>query len=408
MKTDFLGYRRYFAVVIGLVFFCAGLLKLMDPVGAGLVVSEYFKFLGLGFLDSLSSFVGVSLAVLETLTGAALVTGVFRKIAAAVTAAFLGFFTLLTLALWIVNPEMDCGCFGEAIHLTHFQSFIKNVVLCILAVIAFVPFKDYGTPKKRKYVSFGLIAISSLLILLWCGTHIPFTDFTPFSLSSRLAAAQEYNEDGEDKFIATFIYEKNGQEGTFTLDDLPDSTWNFVRTETVLRQDNVVEKDHPTLSISDADGMYHDQLPAEGLAMVVSAHKPSAVSDRNWEKIADFLVSAEGNGFTSLLITPVAHRDVVAMLPATLTDEQRAAIVDNLYFSDFRTVISLNRSNGGVTYFNEGHLIQKWSARNMPSDSRLGKIRSHDETDLMLTASTKGRLSFQASFLYSFVVMFLI
>lgn len=408
MKTDFLGYRRYFAVVIGLVFFCAGLLKLMDPVGAGLVVSEYFKFLGLGFLDSLSSFVGVSLAVLETLTGAALVTGVFRKIAAAVTAAFLGFFTLLTLALWIVNPEMDCGCFGEAIHLTHFQSFIKNVVLCILAVIAFVPFKDYGTPKKRKYVSFGLIAISSLLILLWCGTHIPFTDFTPFSLSSRLAAAQEYNEDGEDKFIATFIYEKNGQEGTFTLDDLPDSTWNFVRTETVLRQDNVVEKDHPTLSISDADGMYHDQLPAEGLAMVVSAHKPSAVSDRNWEKIADFLVSAEGNGFTSLLITPVSHRDVVAMLPATLTDEQRAAIVDNLYFSDFRTVISLNRSNGGVTYFNEGHLIQKWSARNMPSDSRLGKIRSHDETDLMLTASTKGRLSFQASFLYSFVVMFLI
>lgn len=408
MKTDFLGYRRYFAVVIGLVFFCAGLLKLMDPVGAGLVVSEYFKFLGLGFLDSLSSFVGVSLAVLETLTGAALVTGVFRKIAAAVTAAFLGFFTLLTLALWIVNPEMDCGCFGEAIHLTHFQSFIKNVVLCILAVIAFVPFKDYGTPKKRKYVSFGLIAISSLLILLWCGTHIPFTDFTPFSLSSRLAAAQEYNEDGEDKFIATFIYEKNGQEGTFTLDDLPDSTWNFVRTETVLRQDNVVEKDHPTLSISDADGMYHDQLPAEGLAMVVSAHKPSAVSDRNWEKIADFLVSAEGNGFTSPLITPVSHRDVVAMLPATLTDEQRAAIVENLYFSDFRTVISLNRSNGGVTYFNEGHLIQKWSARNMPSDSRLGKIRSHDETDLMLTASTKGRLSFQASFLYSFVVMFLI
>lgn len=408
MKTDFLGYRRYFAVVIGLVFFCAGLLKLMDPVGARLVVSEYFKFLGLGFLDSLSSFVGVSLAVLETLTGAALVTGVFRKIAAAVTAAFLGFFTLLTLALWIVNPEMDCGCFGEAIHLTHFQSFIKNVVLCILAVIAFVPFKDYGTPKKRKYVSFGLIAISSLLILLWCGTHIPFTDFTPFSLSSRLAAAQEYNEDGEDKFIATFIYEKNGQEGTFTLDDLPDSTWNFVRTETVLRQDNVVEKDHPTLSISDADGVYHDQLPAEGLAMVVSAHKPSAVSDRNWEKIADFLMSAEGNSFTSLLITPVSHREVVAMLPATLTDEQRAAIVDNLYFSDFRTVISLNRSNGGVTYFNEGHLIQKWSARNMPSDSRLGKIRSHDETDLMLTASTKGRLSFQASFLYSFVVMFLI
>lgn len=408
MKTTPLEYRRYFAVLIGLVFFCAGLLKLMDPVGAGLVVSEYFKFLHLSFLDGLSSFVGISLALLETLTGAALVTGVFRKLAAIITAAFLGVFTLLTLALWIVNPEMDCGCFGEAIHLTHFQSFIKNVVLCVLAIVAFVPLKDYGTPKKRKYVSFGLIAILSVSILFWCGTRIPFTDFTPFSLSSRLAAAQEYNEDGDDKYIATFVYEKNGQEGTFTLDNLPDSTWTFVRAETVLRQDNTVEKDHPALSISDAEGEYHDQLPAEGLAMVVSAHKPAAVSDKGWQKIAGFLLSARENGFTALLITPVSHRDVMAVLPASLTEEERAAIVDNLYFSDFRTVISLNRSNGGVTYFNEGHLIQKWSARNMPSDSKLGKIKSHDETDLMLTASTKGRLSFQASFLYSFIVMFLI
>lgn len=408
MKTTPNGYRRIFAVVIGLVFFSAGLLKLMDPIGAKLVISEYLKFLGLGFLDGLSSPVGVALALIETLTGAALVTGVFRKMAAAATAAFMAFFTPLTLALWIANPEMDCGCFGEAIHLTHFQSFFKNVVLCIMAAIAFLPVRDYGTPKKRKYVSFGLVAVSSVLILCWCAYRIPFTDFTPFSLSSRLSAAEEYNEDGEDRFIATFVYEKNGQEGTFTLDDLPDSTWNFVRTETVLRQDNIDEKDHPTLSISDADGMYHDQLAAEGLVMVVSAHRPSALSAKSWTTVADFLKSAEEHGFQPILITPESHSAVLSMLPSDLSAQQEGAIRSNLYFSDYRTVVSLNRSNGGATYFNEGHLIQKWSFRNLPSGSRLGKIQSHDETDLMLTASTKGRLSFQASFLYSFVVMLLI
>lgn len=407
MEKNRSGIKRVLAAVIGLVFFSAGLLKLMDPVGARLVVSEYFKFLHLGALDGLSSVLGVGLAILETVTGAALVTSVFRKAAAIATTAFLAVFTPLTLALWIVNPEMDCGCFGEAIHLSHFQSFIKNVVLCVMAAIVFLPLRDYGTPKPRKYVTFGIVAVSSLLILIRCAYAIPFTDFTPFSLSSRLAAAQEFNEDGEDRFIATFIYEKNGQEGTFTLDDLPDSTWTFVRTETVLRQDNISETDYPALSISDADGMYHDQLAAEGLVMAVSAHRPSAVTDREWRDIADFVISAGERGFTPLVIVSDRIGSVISMLPADLSADQRNAVESNLYFSDFRTVVSLNRSNGGVTYFNEGNLIQKWSVHNLPSESRLEKIASHDETDLMLTASTKGRLSFQASFLYSFALLLL-
>ena len=398
---------RLLSATVGLVFFSAGLLKLMDPTGAGLVVSEYFKFLHLGFLDGMSYVVGTGLAILETVTGAALVTNVFRKAAAISTAAFLAVFTPLTLALWIVNPEMDCGCFGEAVHLTHAQSFIKNVVLCAMTAAAFLPYREQEAPRKRKYVTFGIVTVSSLLILIHCAYTIPFTDFTPFSLSSRLAAAQVYDDDADDRFIATFIYEKNGQEGTFTLDDLPDSTWTFVRTETMLRQDNIEEKDHPALSISDAEGVYHDELAAEGIVMTVSAHKPSAVSASGWRDIADYVISAQSHGFVPLVLVFERLENIPSMLPSDMDAEQRQAILSNLYFSDFKTLVSLNRSNGGATYFNDGHLIQKWSIHNLPSDSRLGKIASHDETDLMLTASTKGRLSFQASFLYSYALMLL-
>lgn len=124
--------RRISAIIIGFVFFVAGLLKLMDPVGAGLVVEEYFKFLHLGFLRPLSYFTGAAGALAETLLGAALLCGVWRRLTGIVTLAVLGAFTILTLVLLIFNPSMDCGCFGEAVHLTHLQSFLKNIALLAL------------------------------------------------------------------------------------------------------------------------------------------------------------------------------------------------------------------------------------------------------------------------------------
>ena len=129
--------RRFCAFLIGLVYFLSGVLKLMDPTGAMLVMKEYFAFLHLGFLDFSAMFFGFAFAFAETIIGTALITGVFRKITAIAAFSLQGLFTLLTLVLLIFNPQMDCGCFGEAFHLTHLQSFIKNVVLSLLLVGAF-------------------------------------------------------------------------------------------------------------------------------------------------------------------------------------------------------------------------------------------------------------------------------
>ena len=400
--------RRIFAVVTGLVFFTAGMLKLMDPVGASLVVHEYLQFLHLEFLDFLSYVAGAGLALVETLTGLALVTGVFRKIAAIVTSAFLGFFTLLTLALWIVNPEMDCGCFGEAIHLTHAQSFLKNVLLCIFAMVAFLPYKDFGKPGKKKYVGFALVGILSVFMLIRSALFIPFTDFTPFSISSRIAAAEvTESADGEDMYEATFVYEKNGVQETFTLDDLPDSTWTFVRTDTKLRQDVSAPESGPALSFSDQWGNYLDEIATGPLVMVLSSYRPSSLDSESWSKIAQCLSSASDRGFTALLMISDSHEAVLSSLPDELDPSHRELIESSLFFSDYKTLISLNRSNGGASFFSDGILIQRWPLRNLPSESRLDRISEDDSMDVMLTASTKGRLSYQASFLLSYLLMLL-
>ena len=126
MRYLLLRLKRFCGFITGLVFFLSGIVKLMDPVGAGLVMKGYYDFLNLSFLAFSSKAMGVAFALAETLVGVALITGVWRKITAKIAIIMQGFFTFLTLLLVIFNPQMDCGCFGEAIHLTHWQTFIKK------------------------------------------------------------------------------------------------------------------------------------------------------------------------------------------------------------------------------------------------------------------------------------------
>ena len=100
--------KRFCGFITGLTFFISGLVKLMDPVGAGLVMKEYYDFLHIGFMAFSAKAMGVAFALAETIVGVALITGVWRKITAQITLVMLGFFTLLTLILVIFKPEMDC------------------------------------------------------------------------------------------------------------------------------------------------------------------------------------------------------------------------------------------------------------------------------------------------------------
>ena len=215
--------KRFCGYIVGIVFFVSGMFKLLDPVGAGLVMSEYYDFFHIGFMDFSAKAVAYFMALVETLLGAALITGLWRKVIAIITMSFLGFFTLLTLILLIFNPVMDCGCFGEVLHLTHWQTFLKNIVLCALAAASFFPFSALGKPKKRKYVSFGIVSAAVIAFSICSLVYIPLKDYTEFKPGVRLNAAESRISGGydEETYQAEFIYEKNGREKSFTLDDLP-------------------------------------------------------------------------------------------------------------------------------------------------------------------------------------------
>lgn len=359
----------------------------MDPVGAGLVMKEYFTFLHMGFLSGAGITFGVIFALAEAVIGAALITGVWKKPVALAAIALQGFFTLLTLALVIFNPEMDCGCFGEAIHLTHSQTFIKNIILLGLLLMYYIPSKHLNKPKAKKYVSFGLVTVSTAAFALYSLLYIPMVDFT--ALKSGVEVNREaYSAD--NSYEAVFVYSKDGQEQTFSLDDIPDSTWTFVRTETVSQPE--VLKPATAISIYDKDGQYADSLLTAGRILVISAYEE--ISEKEAARLSAFAQNAVLAGFTPIMLA--ASEDI--MVPEGITR----------YFCDYKTLITLNRSNGGVTYIDGGLIIRKWAKRNLPDLEDLTDLSDMDATESYIERDSKTSLAFQGFLLYVFAVMLLL
>ena len=393
MMTLLLRLKRFCGILFGIVFFLSGLVKLMDPVGAGLVMKEYYDFLHLGFMEPTAEFFGTALALAETLIGAALVCGVWRKTVGIVAIAVQGIFTILTLFLYIFNPEMDCGCFGEAIHLTHFQTFIKNIILLALILLYYIPSSHLGETRRRKYVSFGIVGISAVGFMIYSLMNIPLIDFTAYKPGAELLAAA--SKGGDDIYEAVFTYEKDGQTQAFTLEELPQDidSWTFVSTSTRLKDginDNAVE-----LSIfDDRTQTYVDTLAARGNVLVISVYDTDIDAER-WEDIRKACSKAEECGITPIIL-------------ATETTGIPENLQNSAYTSDYKTLISLNRSNGGMTYFCNGVLIKKWARRDAPSIEELKKIVGNEAIESSIAYESKGSLGVQGFLLYVFAVMLLL
>ena len=348
-------FRRFCALLIGLVFFVSGVLKLMDPVGTGLKMAEYFKFLNLDFLISAGKGLGMALSLLEALVGAALVSGIARKVAAIIVLALIVFFTGLTLALYVINPEMDCGCFGEAIHMSHLQSLLKNVILLCLALIAFIPLGDGYESRKPKRWGFALVSLAIVAFAVYSWRNLPMMDFTAFSRGSQiLSGAGTTEEETQDSF-----------------------------------------EDLSVLSFSDAFGEYCDDLASVGEVLIVSVYEPARIDSLQWERISETIRDAYVCGVRPLLLTPDAEN-----VPMTLGE--------CLYFADYKTLLTLNRSNGGATYLSDGLIVEKWASHDLPAGDEIAQLLSAEPLEAAASATNRGRFTFQGGLLFCAALLMLL
>lgn len=385
--------RRFSGFICGFVFFLSGIMKLMDPVGAGLVMDSYLDFLHIGFLGFASKPLAFLFALAETIVGTAMITGVWRRITAIIALSLQGFFTLLTILLAIFNPVMDCGCFGEFIHLTHIETLVKNLVICALLSYAYFPMRNLGRPLKRKYVSFGVVCTSVLVFSIFSLSRLPIIDFTDYEPGAQILSADANVAD--EAFDAMFIYEKDGVQQEFTLENLPDSTWTFVSTQTIQNKD--LKSSGATLSFYDNDKEYQDSLAVQGNVMVISIYDPQ-MRQKKWDAAVRMAENARESGFNPMIL--------VAGTPEQIEGKVTGDIP--VYFSDYKTLITLNRSNAGATWLSHGYIIKKWEHRSYPDQDDLLTYIKGNSTEAILESNTKGSLLFQGFLLYVFAVMLLL
>lgn len=321
--------QRLLASVIGLVFIASGILKLMDPVGTSLIVDSYLSFLHMGFLSAAAYAGGEMLALGETVMGIGLVTGVWRRFFAICTFVMLGFFTLVTLLLAIFNPPMDCGCFGEAVHLTHAQSLAKNIVLLLLCCAAFLPLYNIGCHPQHRIVAFSLSLVLVSVFAVYSMRHLPLVDFTKYAPSSTIVA-EETDE-------------------------------------------------NPDLLLWDADYVDCSEAILDGRIAAVVVYRPEKLSDKDRNSLMQTIQVIWNSGFTPVIL---------ASSPTSLAGA-------NEYYSDYKTLITLNRSNGGVVLLDDGYIIKKFGTNDTISAESLSELCCMDSTEAYIDAATRDSLLLQ-------------
>ena len=224
-------------LVLGLTFLFSGVVKLIDPRGTQYKIEDYSAAFGLTSTmpEWLPLVLACVLAIVEFLMGVYLLFGIRRRLTLSTAICFLLVMTPLTLYLALNNPVSDCGCFGDAVVLSNWQTFWKNVVLLVLSVFALYWYRlmPHFVGKKYEWIVALMAFVFAVLFASYNLWRLPVIDFRPYHIGADIRQAWLDDQQNFGEFQTTFIMEKDGERKEFALEDYPDSTWTFIDTKTV-------------------------------------------------------------------------------------------------------------------------------------------------------------------------------
>lgn len=359
-------------IIFGLVFLFSGFVKAVDPLGTAYKISDYLEAFSLTSLDFLAFPAALILIATEFAIGFNILLNVHLKATTWVAGIFMLVMTPITLYLAISNPISDCGCFGDAIVMTNWQTFYKNVVLCvILAIIALLQnqnrpwLSNWGASVVTLFpilVSFG--------ISIYCYNLLPILDFRPYKKGNNIIEGMQIPEDAPlDKYETTFFYEKDGVEQAFTLDNYPaeDSTWTFVRQESKLIEQGFVPPIHD-FSIVTEDGDITDLILEDaGYTLLVISHKVEKASTKNIKCVKSAIANAKKAGANVIWLTS-SYSDNIEDF------KTQYGINDTFGATDDITLKTIVRSNPGLVLIKDATVIEKWHHNSLPTKDELNQL----------------------------------
>jgi uncharacterized membrane protein YphA (DoxX/SURF4 family) len=406
-------------MLVGALFIVSGLIKANDALGFSYKLEEYFTVFGTPWMGSYALFLASFLCILEIILGVAVIFGSRMVTVSWLLLLMIVFFTFLTFYSAYFNKVTDCGCFGDALKLTPWQSFTKDVVLLFFVMIIFFDRKNinHGDLKSdiiNSIVALVLIALFSFMVINWafpvwfaggllfatvfmkqaltsmpntivlglsgllsiyftyhCLNHLPIKDFRPYAIGKNISAGMLIPDGApHDSIAMLFQYKKAGQVFEFAPSELPEDldTYEFID-----RIDKVIRKGYiPPIhdfKIEDAEGTdFTDKyLTDPNYSFMVVAYDLEKTNVEIQSKINDFMKGCESNKINIFGITSTTPEN---------TDKFRHENQSYLpyFFCDGTALKTIIRSNPGLVLLKNGTVVDMWHYNDWPTFEEFSKL----------------------------------
>jgi uncharacterized membrane protein YphA (DoxX/SURF4 family) len=360
--------RNFSRILVGLVFVFSGFAKGMDPVGFAFKIEDYFLAYGMQWATPLSIYLSITVCSIEFLLGMALLFNLRLKYLAWPLLAMMIFFTILTFFDAVYNPVPDCGCFGDVIKLTNWQTFFKNIVLIFFVAIIFSSRNQYTSflSPKRDYLAIMLIAGVFTIMSLYQYRHLPYLDILGWKTGTDLISKNP----GAAKVYVTYKNKVTGEEKEYLSPDYPwnDSTWlsqwEFVNQRVdesgIARDQRLVIYD---LNGNDVTAAFISNPDYQFIAV---AYDLSVTRKKAFSKLDKIFKAASGDGHSFIVLTGSLKDEI---------EHFRKGIDPDLEFlnADDTELKMMIRSNPGLILLKNGVILAKWHYNDFPEYREIKK-----------------------------------
>ena len=379
-------------IIVAVTFIFSGFVKAIDPIGTQYKLQDYLGAIGMaGILPNWTLLaVAVFLAAIEFCIGIFLLFAIQRRLISKLTVAFMAFMTMVTVWIVVADPVKDCGCFGDALHLTNTETLIKNIVLLVCSlVIMYRPLAMFRfVSKSNQWIvtnyTIVFILVSSGLSLY----YLPIFDFRPYHIGVNIPRGMEIPKGAKlPQFKTTFIMEKNGQRKEFTLDNYPDASWKFIDSKTVQTSEGYIPPIHD-FSITDNKtglALTNSVLSHKGYTFLLIAPHLETADDSNFGDIDRLYEYAQSYDIPFYCLTASTTKAIKRWIDLTGA-EYPFCITDEAVL---KTII---RSNPGLLLLKDGTIINKWSHNNLPNEAKLSRPISQSSLGKMPKNSVPAKI----------------
>ena len=377
MKTIIANLCRF---VIAATFIFSGYVKAIDPLGTLYKLQDYAVAMSLnGVLpDWALLIVAIALGAIEFSLGVCMLFAVRRRVVSRIVLGFMAVMTLLTVWIFVANPVEDCGCFGDALVLTNGETLLKNIML--LACAAFVAWRPTAMTRFVsktnqwivRYYTVAYIVLTSVYSLY----TLPIFDFRPYRVGTNIREGMEIPEGAEKpEFKNEFVMRKNGETHVFTLDNYPDSTWEYVETNTIQTRkgyeppihDFYITRRDTNEDITDAI------LNNRGYTFLLISPRIEVADDGNFGDIDQIYELATESGVDFYCVTSSSDEDIDRW-------RERTGAEYEFCIGDQTTLKTIIRSNPGLLLIKDATIVGKWSHNELPKTAELAAILDNKST----------------------------